>query len=91
MNIPQNEQKTEQKGIKNFFGNLLDKVNSPPVQVSLSNKPIEDDFKTDLVSFYWFQDFIKYKDPKTIGEQLDYVRNLTADQLAQDLFKFWLK
>ena len=52
MNIPQNEQKTEQKGIKNFFGNLLDKVNSPPVQVSLSNKPIEDDFKTDLVSFY---------------------------------------
>ena len=31
---------------------------------------------------------MKYKDPKTIGEQLDYVRNLTADQLAQDLFKF---
>ena len=52
MNIPQNEPKTEQKGIKNFFGNLLDKVNSPPVQVSLSNKPIEDDFKTDLVLFY---------------------------------------
>jgi hypothetical protein len=49
MNIAQNEPQTEQKVIKNFFGSLLAKVNSPPVQVNLSNKPIEDDFKTDLV------------------------------------------
>ncbi len=52
MNIPQTEVKTEQKGVKNFFGNLLDRVNAPPVQVSLSKKPIEDDFKTDMVRFY---------------------------------------
>lgn len=41
----------EQKSIKTFFGNLLDRVNHPPQQVTLSNKPIEDDFKTDMVHF----------------------------------------
>lgn len=42
----------QQKSIKSFFGNLLDKVNHPNQQVTLSNKPIEDDFKTDMVQFF---------------------------------------
>ena len=46
-----NEPKNEQKNVKSFLGNLLDKVNNPHQQVSLSNKPIEDDFKTDMVLF----------------------------------------
>ena len=44
-----NEPKNELKNVKSFLGNLLDKVNNSHQQVSLSNKPIEDDFKTDMV------------------------------------------
>jgi hypothetical protein len=67
MNIPQTEVKSEQKGIKNFFGNLLDRVNAPPVQISLSNKPIEDDFKTDMVLFCSSIGFYKISRPKDHG------------------------
>ncbi len=39
-NVNTNQVNANKGGIKNFFGNLLDKVNSSNHQVNLSTKPI---------------------------------------------------